>query len=299
MGNKAVHRTQKLLRAKGTHNELIHNKLFKKLKETSFKDINIVKLDLEANYENNFLIINLNYEYLYEDLLETNFYSYWTAKTKEFKKEYKYPCNTEEESITKLNGILEKWTGEKNFIDINSFVCEQIIQEILKVEKERIHTNYLQYAMSFPINIVKACIEKLKKHNYIYISKKGWIFVTPTGENRIKEKYPDFLSYSELEEQKRKEQEKEEQEKEEQERLNRKKEEQKRKSHNYSFNLFNHSSNQKYFDLFQMNQKDLNEKSLKAKYRTLCKQYHPDTKTGNQEMFVKVQNAYDYLKNLL
>lgn len=51
---------------------------------------------------------------------------------------------------------------------------------------------------------------------------------------------------------------------------------------------------QEYLKLFGL--KKLSRSSLKKSYKKLSKKYHPDnTETGNNDMFLKIQNAYEVL----
>lgn len=39
------------------------------------------------------------------------------------------------------------------------------------------------------------------------------------------------------------------------------------------------------------------ESEIKKAYRSLCKKYHPDSPTGSEEMFERVQKAYNMISS--
>lgn len=76
---------------------------------------------------------------------------------------------------------------------------------------------------------------------------------------------------------------------------------------NYQYNSntnnkkYNHNKN---YNKYQESLNTLNLKNgctmeeIKKSYKKLAKQYHPDSINGNQEKFVKLVNAYEYLCNI-
>ena len=48
--------------------------------------------------------------------------------------------------------------------------------------------------------------------------------------------------------------------------------------------------------ILNINVFDLNENVLKKKYRIACLKYHPDKTKGSSDDFIKVKEAFEYLK---
>lgn len=278
---------QLLLKVNGLHNEL-----FLKLKEKNYKDKDILEFYLIAKFENNKLIINLSYIENYLHHVDEGDTSYNITRGIEKRKEYKYNCTSIQESINKLNSVLEKWTNLSNLLSVNKFTCEHIVYTILNSEKETLHMNYLQYTTGLPFDIVKECIDKLSNKKYVYVSKKQWIMITGEGKNKFKQNYPDFLSAQDKENiEYRKKIERER--KIEEEKTKRAKEEREK----MFSNLFGSFSNPlvEHLKVLGMTYAELNHNKLKSQYRMLCKKYHPDNEFGDEEKFLNIQQSYEYL----
>ena len=276
----------------------IENQILIKMKEKNFPQKDIYDFSLTATYDE-------STKELKTTLIYCDYYNYYVEELNDFlkrgqehKKEYKYLAKNKKNAKLKLENMIEKWSGLKKIFSNKTFICEYIIYLLLNNEREIFHLNFLKSQIDLEEDEYLRYLNILQQSKFIYYSKKQWIILTREGSKRFEEKYPLFISV-------KKQQEKEEEDKRKREQ-ERKKQEQERKKNIYN-NIFGDMFNTQLTSLtelltslaeLELTMQTFNQKTLKENYRKLSKIYHPDNQeTGNQEKFLKIKMAYEYLKN--